>query len=150
VKILVVDDDPAVSAAQDRALRLDGYQVATVPDGSMALQALALAPPDSVVLDLGLPGIDGLDVCRRMRMAGDDTPVLMLTARDFVANRVLGHDAGADSDRNPVVDTGHAAPRPGRSRPGIPVILGRRRGRGAARHNRYVDGLHASGNGTRW
>ena len=96
MKILVVDDDPAVSAALDRALRLDGYQVATVPDGPTALQALALAPPDAVVLDIGLPGIDGLEVCRRMRANGDDTPVLMLTARDATADRVTGLDAGAD------------------------------------------------------
>jgi two-component system response regulator MprA len=96
VKVLVVDDDPAVSAALDRALRLDGYEVATAGDGRAALEALALAPPDAVVLDLGLPGIDGLEVCRRLRAAGDDTPVLMLTARDAVSDRVNGLDAGAD------------------------------------------------------
>jgi two-component system response regulator MprA len=96
MRILVVDDDPAVGAALDRALRLDGYAVTTVSDGPGALQALALSPPDAVVLDLGLPGIDGLEVCRRMRAAGNDTPVLMLTARDAVQDRVLGLDAGAD------------------------------------------------------
>jgi two-component system, OmpR family, response regulator MprA len=96
MRILVVDDDPAVSAALDRALRLDGYEVATVADGSSALQSLALSPPDALVLDLGLPGMDGLEVCRRLRSAGDDTPVLMLTARDAVQDRVLGLDAGAD------------------------------------------------------
>jgi len=96
MRILVVDDDPAVGAALDRALRLDGYAVTTVGDGAGALQALALSPPDAVVLDLGLPGIDGLEVCRRMRAAGNDTPVLMLTARDAVQDRVLGLDAGAD------------------------------------------------------
>ncbi|MGH8981439.1 MAG: response regulator transcription factor [Acidimicrobiales bacterium] len=96
MRVLVVDDDPAVGAALDRALRLDGYSVTTAGDGPAALQALALSPPDAVVLDLGLPGIDGLEVCRRMRAAGDDTPVLMLTARDAVQDRVLGLDAGAD------------------------------------------------------
>ncbi len=96
MRILVVDDDPGVRAALDRALRLDGYQVTTANDGAAALESLALSPPDAVVLDLGLPGLDGLDVCKRMRDAGDDTPVLILTARDAVHDRVLGLDAGAD------------------------------------------------------
>jgi len=96
VKILVVDDDPAVSGSLDRALRLEGYEVDTAADGNQALERLALAPPDAVVLDLQLPDIDGLEVARRMRAAGDDTPVLMLTARDAVNDRVLGLDAGAD------------------------------------------------------
>ncbi len=96
MRVLVVDDDPGVRTALDRALRLAGYEVTTVVDGQAALDSLALAPPDAVVLDLGLPGIDGLEVCRRMRTAGDDTPVLMLTARDAVHDRVLGLDAGAD------------------------------------------------------
>jgi two-component system, OmpR family, response regulator MprA len=96
VRILVVDDDPAVSAALDRALRLDGYEVATAADGHAALESLSSSAPDAVVLDLGLPGIDGIEVCRRLRSAGDDTPVLMLTARDAVHDRVLGLDAGAD------------------------------------------------------
>jgi two-component system, OmpR family, response regulator MprA len=96
VRILVVDDDPGVRTALDRALRLDGYEVTTVADGEAALASLALEAPDAMVLDLGLPGMDGLDVARRMREAGDDTPVLMLTARDAVNDRVLGLDAGAD------------------------------------------------------
>jgi two-component system response regulator MprA len=96
VRILVVDDDPGVRGALDRALRLDGYEVTTVADGHAALESLALKAPDAVVLDLGLPGMDGLDVCKRLRDAGDDTPVLMLTARDAVHDRVLGLDAGAD------------------------------------------------------
>ena len=96
MRILVVDDDPGVRSALDRALRLDGYEVTSVADGEAALTSLAVAPPDAVVLDLGLPGIDGLEVARRMRVAGDDTPVLMLTARDAVHDRVLGLDAGAD------------------------------------------------------
>lgn len=96
MRILVVDDDPGVRAALDRALRLDGYEVKAVADGEAALESLALDAPDALVLDLGLPGMDGLDVCKRMRDAGDDTPVLMLTARDAVHDRVLGLDAGAD------------------------------------------------------
>jgi two-component system, OmpR family, response regulator MprA len=96
MKILVVDDDPAVSSSLDRALRLEGYEVQTAPNGTGALESLALTPPDAMVLDLQLPDIDGLEVCRRMRAAGDDTPVLMLTARDAVNDRVQGLDAGAD------------------------------------------------------
>jgi two-component system response regulator MprA len=96
VKILVVDDDPAVSGSLERALRLEGYEVETAADGNGALHALALSSPDALVLDLGLPDLDGLEVCRRLRSAGDDTPVLMLTARDAVHDRVQGLDAGAD------------------------------------------------------
>lgn len=96
MRILVVEDDPAVSGALDRALRLEGYEVTVEPDGKTALQGLALSPPDAVILDLGLPGLDGIEVCRRMRSAGDDTPVLMLTARDAVDDRVAGLDAGSD------------------------------------------------------
>jgi len=96
VKILVVDDDPAVSGSLERALRLEGYEVETAADGTAALRALALSSPDALVLDLGLPDIDGLEVCRRLRLAGDDTPVLILTARDAVNDRVQGLDAGAD------------------------------------------------------
>jgi two-component system response regulator MprA len=96
MRILVVDDDPAVRSSLDRALRLEGYEVETAADGPAALQVLSLGSPDAVVLDLGLPGLDGLAVCRRLRSAGDDTPVLMLTARDAVDDRVQGLDAGAD------------------------------------------------------
>lgn len=96
MRVLVVDDDPGVRTALDRALRLAEYEVTAVADGQAALDSLALTPPDAVVLDLGLPRVDGLEVCRRMRTAGDDTPVLMLTARDAVHDRVLGLDAGAD------------------------------------------------------
>jgi len=96
MRILVVDDDPAVSGALQRALRLEGYEVTLAGDGPKALEEIAVRPPDAVVLDIGLPVIDGLDVCRRMRAAGDDTPVLMLTARDAIEDRVQGLDAGAD------------------------------------------------------
>jgi two-component system response regulator MprA len=96
VRILVVDDDPAVSGSLDRALRLEGYEVETASDGTEALRSLAVASPDAVVLDLQLPDVDGLEVCRRLRAVGDDTPVLMLTARYAVNDRVAGLDAGAD------------------------------------------------------
>jgi two-component system response regulator MprA len=96
MRILVVDDEPAVRASLERALRLDGYDVALAVDGRGALDALADAPPDAVVLDVLMPAPDGLEVCRRLRAAGDRTPVLMLTARDRVADRVDGLDAGAD------------------------------------------------------
>jgi two-component system response regulator MprA len=96
LRILVVDDDPAVSGSISRALRLEGYEVGTAGDGTSALEALAVSPPDALILDLQLPDIDGLAVCRRIRGAGDDTPVLMLTARDAIDDRVQGLDAGAD------------------------------------------------------
>jgi two-component system response regulator MprA len=94
--VLVVDDDAAVLGAIDRALRLEGYSVTCASTGSEALESLALSPPDAIVLDLQLPDIDGLEVCRRLRAADNDTPVLMLTARDAIDDRVLGLDAGAD------------------------------------------------------
>ena len=96
MKVLVVDDDDAVRDALDRALRLDGYKVRLAPDGRAALEALADEPPDAVVLDVLMPEPDGLEVCRRLRAAGDRTPVLLLTARDAVPDRVRGLDAGAD------------------------------------------------------
>jgi two-component system, OmpR family, response regulator MprA len=96
MRVLVVDDDPAVSGALNRALRLDGYEVSLVTDGPQALEEIAIRPPDAVILDIGLPTIDGLDVCRRLRAADNDTPVLMLTARDAINDRVQGLDAGAD------------------------------------------------------
>jgi two-component system response regulator MprA len=96
MRILVVDDEPAVRDAVDRALRLDGHEVALAEDGRAALDAVAAAPPDALVLDLLMPHVDGLEVCRRLRAAGDRTPVLVLTARDAIADRVRGLDAGAD------------------------------------------------------
>jgi two-component system, OmpR family, response regulator MprA len=95
-RVLIVDDEPAVRAALDRALRLDGYDVELAADGREALDRLADLHLDAVVLDVAMPGIDGLQVCRRLRDAGDRTPVLMLTARDAVDDRVAGLDAGAD------------------------------------------------------
>jgi two-component system response regulator MprA len=96
VRILVVDDEPAVREAVDRALRLEGYETELAADGAEALEALADRAPDALVLDLLMPHVDGLEVCRRLRAAGDRTPVLVLTARDGVPDRVRGLDAGAD------------------------------------------------------
>ena len=96
MKILVVDDDKAVRDSLRRALILEGYEVDLAADGTEALRSLAVAAPDAVVLDLQMPDIDGLEVCRRLRTLGDPTPVLMLTARDAVGDRVEGLDAGAD------------------------------------------------------
>ena len=95
-QILVVDDEPAVRRALERALRLDKHDVELAQDGEQALDRLAEHPVDAVVLDVTMPGVDGLEVCRRMRAAGDRTPVLMLTARDAIDDRVLGLDVGAD------------------------------------------------------
>jgi two-component system, OmpR family, response regulator MprA len=96
VRILVVDDEPAVRDAVDRALRLEGYETELAADGAQALDALADRAPDALVLDVLMPHVDGLEVCRRLRAAGDRTPVLVLTARDAVPDRVRGLDAGAD------------------------------------------------------
>src|SRR5580658_466798 len=94
--ILVVDDEPAVRRALERALRLDSYEVELAGDGREALDRLAERPVDAVILDLMMPGVDGLEVCRRLRAAGDRTPILMLTARDAIDDRVQGLDVGAD------------------------------------------------------
>jgi two-component system response regulator MprA len=96
MRVMVVDDEPAVRSSIERALKLEGYEVVTAPDGGEALRELAVAPPDAMVLDVLMPEVDGLEVCRRMRDAGDRTPVLMLTARDAISDRVDGLDAGAD------------------------------------------------------
>jgi two-component system response regulator MprA len=96
MKVLVVDDEPAVRAALARALALERYEVEVAVDGRDALERLAASPPDAVVLDVAMPVLDGLEVCRRLRAAGDRTPVLMLTARDAIDDRVEGLDAGAD------------------------------------------------------
>jgi two-component system, OmpR family, response regulator len=95
-RVLVVDDEPAVRGALERALRLDAYDVALAADGREALDLLAAVQHDVVVLDLSMPHVDGLEVCRRLRAVGDRTPVLMLTARDAVDDRVQGLDTGAD------------------------------------------------------
>lgn len=96
VKVLVVDDDPSVRDAVARALRYEGYTVEVAVDGQNALEVHALAPADAIVLDVLMPGLDGLEVCRRLRAAADSVPILMLTARETVSDRVAGLDAGAD------------------------------------------------------
>ena len=93
---MVVDDDPAVRDAVRRALGFDGYEVTTAADGVEALDVLAAERVDALVLDVLMPRMDGLDVCRRLRSAGDTTPILLLTARAPVEDRVNGLDAGAD------------------------------------------------------
>jgi two-component system response regulator MprA len=98
MKILVVDDDAAVRESLRRALQLEGYEVELAADGAEALDRLKLdgSAPDALVLDVSMPRLDGLEVCRRLRRGGSAVPVLMLTARDEVADRVAGLDAGAD------------------------------------------------------
>jgi two-component system response regulator MprA len=97
VKVLVVDDERAVRDSLRRALELEGYDVELAADGAEALYRLeANGQPDAVILDVLMPGLDGLDVCRRLRSKGNGVPVLMLTARTEVENRVAGLDAGAD------------------------------------------------------
>jgi two-component system response regulator MprA len=95
-RVLVVDDEPAVRRALERALRLDSYEVELAGDGEEALDVQARDPADAVILDVAMPRLDGLEVCRRMRQAGDRTPILMLTARDAIDDRVKGLDVGAD------------------------------------------------------
>jgi two-component system, OmpR family, response regulator MprA len=94
-RVLVVDDDPAVLSGLRRVFSLEGYDVVTAGDGESALALAAGAAPDLVILDVLLPGIDGLSVCQRIR-AKSATPILMLTARDTVPDRVAGLDRGAD------------------------------------------------------
>jgi two-component system response regulator MprA len=98
VRILVVDDERAVRESLQRALELEGYEIELAADGREALARLSNgeAQPDAVILDVLMPEIDGLEVCRRLRRDGNRVPVLMLTARDEIENRVAGLDAGAD------------------------------------------------------
>ena len=95
-RVLVVDDDEAVRRSLVHALRRDGFEVGAAADGAEALDALARVRHAAVVLDVLMPEPNGLEVCRRLRARGDSTPILMLTARDLVADRVAGLDAGAD------------------------------------------------------
>ena len=95
-RILVVDDEPAVQHALSRALTLERYEVALSGDGGHALQSISEESFDAVILDVSMPVLDGLEVCRRVRESGNRTPVLMLTAREQIDDRVAGLDAGAD------------------------------------------------------
>ncbi|MGB3440005.1 MAG: response regulator transcription factor [Actinophytocola sp.] len=96
MRILVVDDDRAVRESLRRSLKFNGYEVEVAGDGQQALESVTNARPDAMVLDVMMPRLDGLEVCRRLRSTGDDLPILVLTARDTVSDRVSGLDAGAD------------------------------------------------------
>ncbi|HEV3034818.1 MAG TPA: response regulator transcription factor [Solirubrobacteraceae bacterium] len=96
MRLLVVDDDPSVREALALVLDLNGFDVTTAIDGRDAIRTLAVDAPDAVILDVLMPGLDGLEVCRRIRAVGNRTPVLMLTARAEVSERVAGLEAGAD------------------------------------------------------
>jgi two-component system response regulator MprA len=93
---LVADDDTAVRESLRRSLAFNGYEVSVAEDGAATLAALDAVRPDLILLDVNMPRVDGLEVCRRLRAAGNDVPILMLTARVEVGDRVLGLDAGAD------------------------------------------------------
>lgn len=95
-KVLLVEDDDAIRASIRRALAYEGYRVIEAADGELGLSLARTDPPDLILLDLHLPGIDGVDVCRRVRDAGDTMPIIMITARDAVSDRVVGLDSGAD------------------------------------------------------
>ncbi|WP_129783332.1 response regulator transcription factor [Promicromonospora panici] len=96
MRILLVDDEPALRQSVARSLRFEGYTVVTASDGREALDVVRSARPDALVLDVMMPRLDGLGVCRSLRAEGDRTPVLVLTARDAVQDTVAGLDAGAD------------------------------------------------------
>ena len=96
VRILVVDDDRAVRESLRRSLTFNGYSVSLAEDGVEALTTITEERPDVVILDVMMPRLDGLEVCRQLRSTGDDLPILVLTARDSVSERVAGLDAGAD------------------------------------------------------
>ncbi len=96
MQVLIVDDEQPLRSAIRRALALEGYGVSEAASGEEAISTLQTSRADAILLDVLMPGIDGLEVCRRLRAAGDTTPVLMLTARETVSDRVAGLDAGAD------------------------------------------------------
>src|SRR3954453_1284367 len=96
VRVLVVDDDPSVRESLRRSLAFNGYDVLVADDGIEALRLVGDEGPDALVLDVMMPKLDGLQACRALRAAGNDVPILLLTARDAVADRVAGLDAGAD------------------------------------------------------
>jgi DNA-binding response OmpR family regulator len=96
VRVLVVEDDQEIAQVLQRSLRMEGYDVKLTGDGAQALDDTQAFLPDLIVLDLGLPGMDGIEVARQLRKDEDDTPILMLTARDALDSRVEGLDVGAD------------------------------------------------------
>ena len=130
-QILVVDDDKKITSLLHRALIYEGYAVEMAHDGKCALRKAAEQPPDLVVLDLMLPGIDGVEVCRRLR-AADDVPILMLTAKDAVADRVAGLEAGADDYLVKPFALEELLAR-------VKALLRRRRGGGGTEVLRYAD-----------
>ncbi len=95
-KILVIDDDAKITSFLRRSLVLEGYEVSVANGGIDGLRLVAEQPPDLIILDIMMPGVDGLEVCRRVRAAGESMPILMLTARDALSDRVKGLDTGAD------------------------------------------------------
>jgi DNA-binding response OmpR family regulator len=109
VRVLVADDDPALRAALCRSLSLAGYEVETATDGTDALERLAVLRPDALVLDVLMPQRDGLEVCRNLRTAGDDLPVLMLTVRGRTDQVVAGFDAGSRRLPDEALRRGRAA-----------------------------------------
>ncbi|HEX5308647.1 MAG TPA: response regulator transcription factor [Solirubrobacteraceae bacterium] len=149
MRILVVEDDRAVREALRRALTLAGYEVQLAEDGESAIELVVQGVPDAVVLDIGLPGIDGLEVCRRLRSLGNRVAILMLTARDAVGDRIDGLDAGADDYLVKPFDVGELKAR-------LRALLRRTGGEGdpdalrfeevrldSARHGAEVDGSFA-------
>jgi two-component system response regulator MprA len=96
VRILVVDDDRSVRDALRRALMLGGYEVQAADGGASALEEVTRGEPDAIVLDVNMPGVNGIEVCERLRRGGNRVPILMLTARDAISDRIEGLDAGAD------------------------------------------------------
>jgi two-component system response regulator MprA len=95
-RVLVVDDDAKITSFLRRSLALEGYEVTVANSGTEALRLVAGAPPDLMVLDIMMPDVDGMEVCRRVRAAGEEFPILMLTAKDSISDRVKGLDQGAD------------------------------------------------------
>ena len=106
MKVLLVEDDRSVREALRRALELSGYEIQAAADGEQALERIASSPPDAILLDIGMPGMDGLEVCRHVRRLGNRVPILMLTARGGVADRIDGLDVGADDYMSKPFDVG--------------------------------------------
>jgi DNA-binding response OmpR family regulator len=129
-RVLVVDDDPSIREALDRALRLEGFGVSTRPDGEGALAAVDEAAPDVMVLDVMMPGISGVEVVRRLRGGGHALPICVLSARDELADRVAGLRAGADDylvkpfELEELVARLQALLRRRPDRPDVPIELG--------------------------